>query len=294
MNRFLIILTWCLCFPTNTASAGFNCSFDCTKATHEVEKSICNDGRLSYLDLLLGETYDSLLISNDYPTAKEWRDNLKKDQIDWINKRNSCQNNNCIENEYLSRIKHLVNYSDYCSEFRKRYVIGEIEFIKPIAIGSASELIDIIGRKNLEDSLVKQILEYEKRNAQLFKVHINLDNIDDFVLSYSGGQADCHRFFFLYSSGEGYKLAPGVNFNHYANEASLCSVWGQKMFFYNRLTWGAYRTYAVIQDINGDNTEFTMSLMPISDTVITAEMCNSIIKVTPNDPDYQVHEPDLK
>ena len=77
-------------------------SFDCGKATSEVEKLICGDDELSKLDESLNKAYLQALQRTD----------IKKQTIEsqrqWLkNERNACQNAECIKEAYETRIKEL-------------------------------------------------------------------------------------------------------------------------------------------------------------------------------------------
>lgn len=79
-------------------------SFDCDMATTITEHAICRNQKLNALDDLLGE---------EYRRARKFRDNLKNEQIAWINFRNkACLNDEgCLIESTRSRIDKLVEYS---------------------------------------------------------------------------------------------------------------------------------------------------------------------------------------
>ena len=80
----------------------FAASFDCGKAASEVEKIICGNDELSKLDESLNRAYLQAL---------EWTDiknQIIKSQRQWLkNVRNPCQNAECLENAYETRIKEI-------------------------------------------------------------------------------------------------------------------------------------------------------------------------------------------
>lgn len=76
----------------------FAASFDCTKATTNVEKMICANGQLSQLDTKLSQIYSSF-----YFITKE----IKTDQRAWMKKRNTCKDNTCVKTIYQLRIEEL-------------------------------------------------------------------------------------------------------------------------------------------------------------------------------------------
>jgi uncharacterized protein len=74
-------------------------SFDCGKASSEVEKLICADQGLSALDDSLSKAYREVLRS--VPDLA----NLKREQVKWLREvRNRCTDSPCLEKAYRSRI----------------------------------------------------------------------------------------------------------------------------------------------------------------------------------------------
>lgn len=86
-----------LLYPVATQAA----SFDCAKASTEVEKMICADPELSKLDEELGKAYSEAL--KKVPNA----DALKQQQLEWMKERNACGDTDCVEMAYRSRIGEL-------------------------------------------------------------------------------------------------------------------------------------------------------------------------------------------
>jgi len=77
-------------------------SFDCSKATSEVEKIICGDDELSKLDQALNKAYLQALKRTD----------MKKRTIEnqrlWLkNERNACKDAECLKKAYQTRITEL-------------------------------------------------------------------------------------------------------------------------------------------------------------------------------------------
>jgi uncharacterized protein len=91
----LFIITSISCFNV------FSASFDCSKATRDIEKTICEDERLSKLDQELSNAYKQAI-----NITKE-KSLLKKLQIKWLGNRNSCKSVNCIMRKYNERISLL-------------------------------------------------------------------------------------------------------------------------------------------------------------------------------------------
>lgn len=91
-----------LCF---IAAAAHAASFDCKKASTEVEKMICADARLSKLDEELAVTYRDTA-GKAAPTEKAA---LRKEQATWLKSRNACKENLCIEVMYRTRLAMLAS-----------------------------------------------------------------------------------------------------------------------------------------------------------------------------------------
>jgi uncharacterized protein len=93
-------------------STSYKASFDCSKATLEIERTICADRDLAAADVEMGSTYKELysnLSEHDKPR-------LKDDQLEWLIKRNkSCRNPKtkvaCILDLYHKRIDILKNWT---------------------------------------------------------------------------------------------------------------------------------------------------------------------------------------
>lgn len=77
-------------------------SFDCSKASTFVEKSICADKKLSDMDNVLMSRYKKAYV------ATKDQELLKNEQKYWLkNVRNVCKNNKCIEDAYIDRLLKL-------------------------------------------------------------------------------------------------------------------------------------------------------------------------------------------
>ncbi len=102
MPKILSLLFLSLLIP----SLGNAASFDCRKASSNVEYMICDDDELSRLDEELARAYSD---------ARSRRDiaELKAEQRDWIYyTRNSCSSIGCLLRVYRKRIDELYAYSD--------------------------------------------------------------------------------------------------------------------------------------------------------------------------------------
>ncbi len=77
-------------------------SFDCSKASSEVEKMICSDYELSKLDETMNKAYVQALDRADN------EERMIEDQRQWLkNERNACQNAECVKKAYKARMKEL-------------------------------------------------------------------------------------------------------------------------------------------------------------------------------------------
>ena len=96
--------TFSLC-GTNAWSA--SPSFDCAKASSEVEMMICKDAELAELERRLASLYAVLL--KNTPTSEQTM--LKAEQRGWVKGRDDCWKSDdlrgCVEAEYRSRIAEL-------------------------------------------------------------------------------------------------------------------------------------------------------------------------------------------
>src|SRR5215831_907935 len=84
--------------PGIVAGASFNCS----KASTSVEKTICASKALSNLDEQLAQAYESVILLSDNP------DGVKRQQQEWLrNVRDRCRDEACLQGAYESRLAQL-------------------------------------------------------------------------------------------------------------------------------------------------------------------------------------------
>ncbi len=96
----------------------YNPSFDCSKVKKEsIEYKICTNEKLSKLDTNLSKVYNSF-----HFISKE----IKGNQIEWIEQRNQCKDDQCIQTAYQKRIKELTVASANQNTFPKE----ALEFFK--------------------------------------------------------------------------------------------------------------------------------------------------------------------
>lgn len=82
----------------------FAASFDCAKATSDVEKVICSNADISKLDDELSELYKHVYADSADKEQKQ----LKLDQLSWLKKRNACLSRTCIRDAYKTRLSELI------------------------------------------------------------------------------------------------------------------------------------------------------------------------------------------
>jgi uncharacterized protein len=92
-----------LALPSQAATPSFKCS----KASHEVEETICNDSGLAKLDRELSDLY--AVIYKHTPAGEQKM--LKAEQRGWVKGRNDCwkadDQRGCIDDSYRTRIREL-------------------------------------------------------------------------------------------------------------------------------------------------------------------------------------------
>lgn len=138
-----------LLFQLIICSTGYAASFDCMRAGSDVEKMICSDHKLNRLDDFLSQNYKIAINSGMLDSIKS---GLKKSQIEWLNKRNSCINNQCIEKMYSQRIDYLW---DKCFE----NIRGKINYVK------YSEAIEKINKEISQTSSLNMISNSLAKNS---------------------------------------------------------------------------------------------------------------------------------
>lgn len=82
-------------------------SFDCAKASTNVEKLICANDDLGRLDVMLTKNFRGML-SADLGTTTQA---LRKEQLDWLRSRNRCTDVECIRQAYLKRLDETCEYA---------------------------------------------------------------------------------------------------------------------------------------------------------------------------------------
>jgi uncharacterized protein len=81
-------------------------SFDCSKATYESEKTVCDTPNLSQLDERMAKLFFAVKSKSNNSSE------ITKDQITWIKNTRYCRSDaKCLENSYLDRIEILLKIS---------------------------------------------------------------------------------------------------------------------------------------------------------------------------------------
>ena len=81
-------------------------SFDCSKVSTYVERTICADVLLERLDIALAQNYRGMLAS-DFGGSKTV---LRQEQLKWMSERNKCTNIKCIADAYRKRLDETCDY----------------------------------------------------------------------------------------------------------------------------------------------------------------------------------------
>jgi uncharacterized protein len=154
-------------------------SFDCSKATSEVEKIICANDELSKLDNSLITAYQQVL---DRTRKKK---EMIESQNQWLeNERNECQDAQCIKKAYEIRIKELglssygivifrppirsTPYSEVNNKLLKAAKKGSLEEVKTLLEKGAD-----VNAKDQEDYLTVLTYAALSGNLELVKHLVN-------------------------------------------------------------------------------------------------------------------------
>ena len=136
--RYLLLVFIIVISDSSFICAKVSPSFDCTKATTEVEKLICSDDELAKLDVEMNKSYHAFMKTLD---EKYYRNKLKKKQREWLKYRENliCFNTNntkkitCLKNAYQRRNKNFQDWAsrqnydffiDYADLFEQQKKIG--------------------------------------------------------------------------------------------------------------------------------------------------------------------------
>jgi len=114
--KTITLFVICLAYAGELSAA----SFDCSKASNKVERTICSVASISALDEKLAVAY------------KKAGSSYKQSQRDWLKKRNKCgADANCLFIEYTARIKFLTTASSNPPTPTKRLVKSNLADCSP-------------------------------------------------------------------------------------------------------------------------------------------------------------------
>lgn len=113
----------------------FAASFDCQKARTKVEKTICDSLALSSLDEEMGTLYSVVVNESDEPGP------VKKVQKEWLKKRNTCSNFDCLKHAYTERLAELTKLKE------ELLATGEDESTDSSVIPPEKAISGEVGRK---------------------------------------------------------------------------------------------------------------------------------------------------
>ena len=86
-------------------------SFDCTKATTWVEKTICESLELSKLDEAMAKKYKNNLVNHSDEDSKTYKARVINEQKAWLKfQRNTCKEEACLLRECKERIEDKNDY----------------------------------------------------------------------------------------------------------------------------------------------------------------------------------------
>ena len=89
--------------PVALPGRGFSPSFNCRRATTEVNRAICSSPQLSTLDRDVSRSFYRAVTGTDLDTQKA----IDRDQVDFLNQRARCSSNDCIAGVYRRRLDQL-------------------------------------------------------------------------------------------------------------------------------------------------------------------------------------------
>lgn len=131
-------------------------SFDCSKATGFAENQICKDGYLSGVDNILARTYKKALDSVSDPDA------LRQSQREWLNVRDACATQKCLDTTLGARVTFLDNYVQ--DESRNAYNADQQRISAEQAQRDQEEELSRITQESLRQ---QEILEERTRHTQV-------------------------------------------------------------------------------------------------------------------------------
>jgi uncharacterized protein len=176
-NTTLIIVgAICLGLSSNSYPA----SFDCAKASIQIEKTICSEKQLSKLDDLLSQVYKKAALSAANKSA------LKMEQRSWLkNIRNICQTAGCLENAYKERITALSSTEQTPQQNTQESTLNapKSNFTKTAQVDQSSE-----ARKQSREKFISQYQQYD-----ILGIHIGdpIGKLEPILKKHFGQNVSC-------------------------------------------------------------------------------------------------------
>jgi uncharacterized protein YecT (DUF1311 family) len=97
-----VLLSAILLTTTCVPIIGHAASFDCARASSRVERLICNTADVSKLDGSLSSAYKAFLKASSDPEM------IRREQKEWLRKRDTCQDVECLSYHYQTRLAELT------------------------------------------------------------------------------------------------------------------------------------------------------------------------------------------
>jgi uncharacterized protein YecT (DUF1311 family) len=163
-HKLILTLFFFLVIPQSLLSA----SFDCNSEKTNIEKIICSNSEISVLDNDLSKAYFDTKNIAKKPNL------FKKNQLEWLKKRNKCKNESCIISEYKVRKEFIANWLKYeinLSQEDEENATNE-DFIKSLPEGSSMRVM-----LNLDKELSANNSKLQKKFDEL--INIISDPIED-------------------------------------------------------------------------------------------------------------------
>lgn len=121
----------------------YGASFQCSKATSNVEKLVCSDREVSLLDDELATTYQQRVASLEDDAS------LKTAQRRWLReKRNSCTSVQCLKEAYETRLYELKWDPSYVDHAPKKALVRSL--CEKLVVTSEREKL-LSSQKGIED-----------------------------------------------------------------------------------------------------------------------------------------------
>jgi len=154
-------------FPTLVNTPLWAASFDCKKASTEMEKIICDDAELSGLDSKMAKAYKKLLAALPKAEAKV----LLEDQREWLVKREEtfyqCDVDGCFAYVYAKRISTLTPIEQASFDCKKATTVPEKKICASRLLSHADGRLAAMYKPRREEFKENQRAWLAERDAQL-------------------------------------------------------------------------------------------------------------------------------